>query len=267
MRKSLTFTLSLLLSLLFTLIARAHGAPLAPPTASTEQVFGTDDRIAVAPTGANVEARFRGLLDAFGDIGPMGCTATHLGKGLVVTAGHCFKAGPLKQTDVACGDVTVGWGNRSARGPRLVSKCLKILAMIVDDIQGLDYAFLQVDAYPSVSIALETKVPAHVDDPVTLFSHPFNGILLWSPPCLLQPTTSNVILEAYLFHRCDTVGGSSGAALLSAKTGRIVGVHDGAFGSDASGANFATRIERTPALALLKRVVAAGPPTRLPPAR
>ena len=57
----------------------------------------------------------------------MGCTATHIGNGIVLSAGHCFWAEDTLTKDQPCSDTTIDWGVRGDKKAYLTSKCEKVL--------------------------------------------------------------------------------------------------------------------------------------------
>ena len=71
-----------------------------------EKIIGDNDLIAVDSTGSNIPERYHNLLNAFGRMS-MGCTATHIGNGYVLTAGHCFYASAEPERDAECSDTTI----------------------------------------------------------------------------------------------------------------------------------------------------------------
>src|SRR5262249_12421118 len=81
----------------------------ATNTSDSEVIIGNDDRIVVDADGSNVPMRFRGILDAVGLLDvpgtETGCTLTHVGNGLAITAGHCVVTS-------ACEGSRIRWGFR-----------------------------------------------------------------------------------------------------------------------------------------------------------
>src|SRR5262245_19960319 len=85
--------------------------PERTESAERGKIIGANDLVVVQRDGDNIPAKYRSLVDAFGVIS-LGCTTTHTGGGLVLTAGHCFSAPPERKNNVPCRDVTVKWGVR-----------------------------------------------------------------------------------------------------------------------------------------------------------
>src|SRR6187402_1012449 len=83
----------------------------AKAPAPGEKIIGTNDLTPVKQDGANIPAKYKALVDAFGVLS-VGCTATHLGDGIVISAGHCFGATSTRKNNVPCTGKTVKWGVR-----------------------------------------------------------------------------------------------------------------------------------------------------------
>jgi hypothetical protein len=149
-----------------------------------------------------------------------GCTVTHIGGGLALTAGHCFdNVGPQLGTDLPCGDA-ISFGVRDDREPTLVTNCDRIVAAVHAD--DLDYAVIRLHKLPPRIIPLSFKAPVP-NEAVTIFSHPGFRPLEWSGACVLAPGTNS----ARVAYACDTEPGSSGAAVIDTHTRRIIAVHNG----------------------------------------
>lgn len=226
-------------------------------TSDTMKIIGENDLVPVDATGSNIPLRFRGLLDAFGFVSS-GCTATHLGRGYVITAGHCFWAGPEMMQDQSCLDTTIDWGFREGIAPYLKSQCRRIIA--AQRTTGLDYAIIQVDPIPPVFIAPDLTRHAVIGDTVTVFSHPDEMPLRWSRLCGIERVPHPDVDSESLEHRCDTNPGSSGATLINVLTLKVVGIHDGGYDGDPSsaqepmksGMNYGTYLLKSPIYETLK---------------
>jgi hypothetical protein len=209
--------------------------PLA--SASSGVIIGSNDLLPVSADGGNVPERYRPLLEGFGRLLIPGsqpgsyalCTATHIGNGLVVTAGHCFGAPANRVDNVACSGVKVQWGYRVGKNATLTSSCTTILAMETNNTR--DYAIFKVDTAPSVTLAIDTSLPAKGTG-LTIFSHPGGRPLEWSKTCSLIPQGGD-----HFGYQCDTQGGSSGASVLRDDTLAVVGIHWGG-GGDQNSATF-----------------------------
>lgn len=218
-----------------------------------EKVFGKDDLVIVAADGRNIPLRFQKMLNAFGAVQYenknesgqttetfYGCTATHLGQGYVITAGHCVGAtaeliaqkncsmiskNPLDPSTVIL--AAIDFGYRDQLVPFMKSSCQEITAAIKDDDRGLDFAILKVSPYPDEFILPDTSHHSFADDKITLFSHPMGEVLQWSKTCNAARVLHADIPSSFVQYQCDTKPGSSGAAIISSRTLKIVGVHDG----------------------------------------
>ncbi len=175
-------------------------------------IHGHNDLTRVEGEGIVVPQNFRWMMDAIGKYS-VGCTATHIGNGLVITAGHCIFEDDLGE---------IAWGNRAMIAPYLTSKVIEVVTKQYSQEDG-DYALLRVDPIPPVWIAIETDENyINVGDLVTIFSHPRGRLLEWSTTCHITHKTR----EMYIQHYCDTEGGSSGAAVINYITKKIVGIHN-----------------------------------------
>lgn len=184
-------------------------------------VLGKKDFVVVGPEGANIPARYRPLLDAFGLLTDR-CSVTHIGEGLAITAGHCFFKDRREATrDLPCpASDTVAWGYRSAKAPYLRSTCTAIVA--AEYTANRDYAIFRVDPAPPAKIAVDVATRPPPGTRLTLFGHPSGRPLEWSKTCALIEQVGSSLL-----HGCDTEGVSSGSAVLQDSALAIVGIHDG----------------------------------------
>lgn len=218
------------------------------------KIIGENDLVAVDAMASNIPAHLAPLVDAFG-IMNMGCTATHIGQGIVLTAGHCFWATRLLSKDIACEDVTIDWGVREGKEPYLQSKCDMVLFAQTNKLIGSDFAILKVSPAPPVSVPVELERKAAVGDAITIFSHPEELPLQWSKTCVVEESTDLIFSAAALQHKCDTNPGSSGATLLDATTGKVVGIHGGGrLTSVSEGMNYGTFMTNTEITESLKSI-------------
>mgnify|MGYP002780889516 CR=1 FL=1 len=199
----------------------------APDTQEQDVIIGRNDLLTVSASGDNVSARYRALLDGFGRLRISGglCTATHVGNGVVVSAGHCFNAPSREVRDRACSGTVVEWGYRSGRSSVPTSQCTRILAMA--NGSTTDYAIFRVSPVPSVSVPIAAGRRPAQGARLTIFSHPQGRPLQWSGTCPLSGRVSSNEFG----HTCDTQGGSSGATILEDSTLRVIGIHWGGGGS------------------------------------
>ena len=194
-------------------------------------IIGQDDLIPVQEDGSNIPIRYRRVLDAIGLIEfrvngkRFHCTGTHIGDGVMLTAGHCFKefgvgVDTVSGLKLEKGTCVVHWGVRSYEGGYLDSDCTALLgAKFV--VNGVDAAVVKVSPAPPASVALARTQVADASL-VTIFSHPRGRPLEWSQTCRMRYGEQT----AGFYHQCDTEPGSSGAAVLDQATLSIVGIHN-----------------------------------------
>ncbi|MFZ9520869.1 MAG: trypsin-like serine peptidase [Silvanigrellaceae bacterium] len=188
-----------------------------------EKIIGENNLIPVTASADNLPVEMRHLVDAVGQLN-LGCTATHIGSGLVLTAGHCISKSPRSSTN-SCRHLGVVWGNRGGNTQLSASKCLEVKIRVYNDT--LDYALLKVENPPAAFIPVETE-PTTLTTPATMLSHPRMRPLEWSGICGLSVYEDPKRASEKFFHSCDSEGGSSGAAILSRESLRIIGIHNGA---------------------------------------
>lgn len=235
-------------------ILLATGVILTTPVYANydiEKIIGNDDLIAVDAEATNIPPKFKKIVDAFGKLG-MGCTATHIGGGYVLTAGHCFWAGqnPTQDEDCSGAENDIQWGYREGKESYLTSKCEKVV--IAQRTDKLDYALLKVSPIPPVAVKVDFKKRAKVGEKVTIFSHPEELPLRWSQICRIQKTNDADFDPALIHHVCDTNPGSSGATIINYYTLKVVGIHDGGkLDGNGGGLNYGTYIYDTP----LKKII------------
>ncbi len=219
---------------------------------STEQakVIGTNDFVVVKGDGANVPAKYRPVLDAVGHMS-MGCTATHIGNGIVVSAGHCFRATSVRKNNFACPNVTVRWGLRADSPSYLTSTCTTVLA--AQQSRDIDYSIFKVSPVPAAEVAVDYAARPAIDTTLTIFSHPRSRPLEWSQTCLLKPASSGGWGADQFSHQCDTDPGSSGATILDDSSLAVIGIHDGG----TSAWNYGTFLADTPLGEILDAAAAA----------
>lgn len=206
--------------------------------ARLDKIIGNDDLVVVDTSLTNLPNQYKNLVDAFGLISNA-CTATHIGNGYVLTAGHCFWAKNELELDVDCTGITVKWGLRVGASAYMQSNCQQIVAMLKDATN--DFAIFKVDTIPSAVVDVELNRKVQVGDGLTLFSHPLNLSLRWSNNCKALSSEGVKFFEGFLLHDCDTNSGSSGAVLIDNSNNKIVGIHVGGRTSSMGvGVNYAT---------------------------
>ncbi len=227
------------------------GSQVVKADMDIEKIIGKNDLIAVDATASNIPAKFKPLVNAFGKLG-MGCTATHIGNGYVLTAGHCFWAGETAIENQNCegAENEIQWGYREGVEPYLTSKCEKIV--MAQRTEKMDYALLKVSPVPPTFVKADWSKRAKVGSKVTIFSHPEELPLRWSQLCKIQKVANSDFDQALIHHICDTNPGSSGATIIDAYALKVVGIHDGGRADgNGGGLNYGTYIFDTPLKKLL----------------
>jgi V8-like Glu-specific endopeptidase len=217
----------------------ADGPVSSVGTTESEKIIGKNDLVSVRNDGANLPEKYRGLVDAFGVLS-MGCTATHIGGGIMLTAGHCFRARPQRQDNVACPNVNVKWGVRVDDAAYLTSTCDIVLAM--EQNSDRDYAIVKVSPAPKAKVGIDFAARPALESALTIFSHPKRRPLEWSKTCSLKSGATGGWGLDMFSHQCDTEPGSSGATVLSDDSLKVIGIHDGGLAPW----NYATYLTNTP---------------------
>lgn len=188
-----------------------------------EKVIGENDFVPVNADASNLPWEIRSAVDGVGQLN-VGCTATHIGDGLVLTAGHCISRSPRSRTS-SCTRLGVIWGNYGGKKDYKVSKCVSIEAREYNE--RLDYAVLRVSNPPDAAIEVDW-MPQDQNGPVAILSFPRMRPMEWSAGCETQTYHDPLRALVKFSHSCDTEGGSSGAPIFSADTYKLIGVHGGA---------------------------------------
>lgn len=212
--------------------------PLLSPAYEPSKIIGVNDMVAVNAEAKNIPLKYKSLVNAFGLLS-MSCTATHIGNGYVLTAGHCFWVGSELAQDLPCGDITVEWGFRQGQPAYLKSTCERVL--FAQRSTTNDFAILKVFPVPDAFVEVELSRKAVASDSLTLFSHPQELSLRWSGTCTVEANLDPLLSATTLQHKCDTNPGSSGATILDATTHKVVGIHNGGRSSaQSAGMNYGT---------------------------
>lgn len=189
-----------------------------------EKVIGENDFVPVAADAANLPLELQDAVSAIGQLN-IGCTATHIGGGLVLTAGHCVTRSPRSRSK-GCPQLGVIWGNYGGNKKYSVSKCITVEAREYND--RVDYAVLRVANPPSAFVEVDWEQQVQQVLPITILSFPRMRPMEWSPNCETQSYADPARASVKFSHSCDTEGGSSGAPIFSADTFRLIGIHGGA---------------------------------------
>jgi V8-like Glu-specific endopeptidase len=192
-----------------------------------DRIIGTNDLVLVKPDFSNIPAKFRNSMNAIGKLSS-GCTVTHIGQGFAVTAGHCFWQTffdeELKLNE-KCSDETITWAWTEGSVDHKTSQCLEVVAMQRSETDNLDFAIMKISNPPAAKIDIEWKKKPRTGSFVTIFSYPEEAPLSWSKNCRIKTLTAKDSLPGLMHHVCDTLTGSSGAAVLDIVSGKIVGLH------------------------------------------
>lgn len=220
-------------------------------TNANRQVVGPSQMRLVDAGMNNIPFKYRQIADAVG-LMSMGCTGTHIGNGLVLSAGHCFDPKRVTTRNASCDGVQVFWGVREGKNPTSVSNCRQVLILELNNQK--DYALFRVDNPPRVSVKVKLQGRPALGTRVTIFSHPFKSPLTWSGVCEITRALNYGLNVNAIHHRCDTNPGSSGAAIVDVTSMEVVGIHDGGVSQATTGANYGTYIDWTYIPAVLQRL-------------
>ena len=209
------------------------------------------DFIRVKEDLSNIPQKFHNAAESIGRLS-MGCTGTHIGDGLVLTAGHCFDALSRIEKNQPCPNVKIAWGFRGSRPSSMVSTCQNVI--IKQNRPGADYALIEVQPIPANKVEVDLRNLDFNNERATLFSHPRRQPLLWSRYCKLKILDPAPRDPTFLYHQCDTEPGSSGAALILERNLKIVSLHKGGLDFGIIGVwNYSTDLRETPIIDIIKR--------------
>jgi hypothetical protein len=264
-------SLPVALSVFILSFAGGCSSPDAPTEASDSEYTGTSGSEVVKPDGSNLPANLQPLRGAIAKVthlvsfegGAGACTGTHVGNGLVLTAGHCFRRdwqtgmvyrrtpreddGPFERINVQFED-----------GKNFTATMLDWALTMQDD-----YAILRLegDELPSAAIPIRqaSTAPAY-GTKLTMLSYPDgrrregrdvidDTTLIWSKYCTYDDSSGEVddfhmvdVAHGRFAHQCFSAPGSSGAVLIDATTLEVVGIHNGYVNE----ANFGMQIANVP---------------------
>ncbi len=211
-----------LLALLFVVSFTCSGAMAHP-----ERIIGVNDLILVKSDLSNIPPLFRSSMAAIGKLSS-GCTVTYIGQGYAITAGHCFWQTFFDENlklNEKCSDETITWAWTEGSTHNKVSRCLEIVAMQKSETNNFDFSIMKVSDAPTSQIDIDWNKKPRPGSLVTIFSYPEEAPLSWSKYCKIKKVTVKDLLPGLMHHFCDTLAGSSGAAILDITTGKIVGLH------------------------------------------
>lgn len=230
-------------------VTTANGKVVLNDPSVDEKIIGDNDLTPVLQNGANIPEKYRPIINAFGRMS-MGCTATHIGNGLAITAGHCFgsRVSEQRQDNVPCGTSTIiEWGYRQDSPAYLTSKCVTILAL--EKNRDRDYAIFTLDNVPSASVSFNLSARPKEKTAITIFGFPQKRPLEWSKTCEVRPGSVGKWGVDEFSHQCDTEPGNSGSTVLNDSTLEIIGIHDGGIAPW----NYATYLVNTPLQEILSK--------------
>jgi hypothetical protein len=181
-----------------------------------KKIFGELEFVAVSSDGANIPEKYRSLIHATGYL-DSGCTVSHIGNGLVLTAAHCLTPDEIfpDNPDQCLKGRSIQFGifKDGIKGPK--ATCIKRLYAEVNITR--DVALLHADKFPNEKIEVELEKVPSPNSQITLFGHPDGRPLEWSKYCSLIEVKYCGSQDTFGF-MCDSLPGSSGSLLLSAES-------------------------------------------------
>ena len=204
----------------------------------------------------NIAKNMAKSLDGIGFL-VSGCTVSHVGHGIVVSAGHCFNATGTRRSG-ACND-EIEWGYRIDAEPYLKSRCTKVLAM--ERNEERDYAIFMVDKIPKASVPVDFSAQVSFGTMVRTLGHSNSSYLQAGGLCSLEERGDFGPKFAkygnlFFFYKCDTLPGTSGGPVLRFSDGKLIGLHTGGLRGTSENPkdvwNFGTFLNETPLAEFLK---------------
>ncbi|NBO38042.1 hypothetical protein EBU99_05615 [bacterium] len=206
----------------------------------TKKIIGNNDMIPVEEGGKNLPETLRPLIYAIGML-ELGCTVTHIGNGVALTAGHCVPQQGISSErclSESFPKMIVRWNYFPGAETVPASNCVKVLQTELNDKR--DYAILLVDNPPKAKIDVDLTSRPKISTQLTLLGHPKKRALEWSQYCTLeklhrddtadtlQPSPSaSSATEDKFSHQCDTDHGNSGSVVIDVSTLKVIGIHHG----------------------------------------
>lgn len=195
-------------------------------TSNPSRIIGENDLLVVLANGENIPDNFKSVINAIGFL-ESGCTVTHIGNGIAITAGHCI---PL---DVERGENAKPWNNMKIRwslrtGVEKTPESNSIRVFAAESNDNSDFAILIVNTPPDAHANVNMKPEKiAINSPITIFSHPWGRPLEWSQMCTAQAPVKQFANTQRVAYQCDTDPGSSGAAVLDVNSAKVLAVHSG----------------------------------------
>jgi len=148
------------------------------------------------------------------------CTGFLVGADLLMTNQHCISTAPEAQSAI----VEFGFDSQAAEPTRF--RVIKIEATDFD----LDYSLLRLSGSPSSPfVRLHFGEAPGAREPLTIIQHPGGEPkqVSFFPHCAAGTLTvpGRTKADSDFGHVCDTLGGSSGSAVIAWRTGKVVGLH------------------------------------------
>lgn len=204
----------------------------------SKSIIGTNDLVYVPKdlTNFNEKSPSEDLLDSIG-LMKLGCTATHIGNNVVITAGHCIHPRFFSfHKDLPCTrEFPISWGVRGRYKGYLDSKCVRIIA--AENSIKRDFALIKVDRAPKDQFNIYNGGEPELNRSMTIYSHPMKRPLQWSKNCnnlgrkdLGQWNSNRDYYLNRIHYSCDTEGGSSGAAVIDSDTYEVLAIHNSGSG-------------------------------------
>jgi V8-like Glu-specific endopeptidase len=200
----------------------------------TKKVFGSEDFVSVKADLSNIPISLRPFVNATGRMSS-NCTASHVGNGIVLTAGHCVGGTIHRRSNLDCSDLKIEWGVTVSSAPVLTSQCETILATQVDD--KVDYAILRVKNFPQEKFIVSSVRKSNGTE-ITVLGYPEGRTLQWSQTCKVGDQGSAPFASLGFTHLCDTLVGSSGGPIVTQQGQLLTGIHNGGD----SNMNYATNV-------------------------
>ncbi len=149
------------------------------------------------------------------------CTASLIAEDLILTNHHCIPgAGQISRAKLA-----MGYYAPSGQGMEFFD----VVFPPVEKSHGLDFSILQVKGDPGKkwgTVKLAASVPGPGEG-LMVIHHPGGGAKrITRKECIVRGVSANDLQEGDFAHRCDTIGGSSGAPIFDVFAGGVVvGLH------------------------------------------
>ena len=208
--------------------------------------------------------------DEAGNVSNQGwCTGTLIADDLFLTAGHCLdsansgawrlpheKGGVALRPAELAREFTVQFRHENQAMPDAASRENSADVVRLEEYRnaGVDYAILRLSGHPGLQngVARISPTDSRPGLPIAILQHPAA-----LPMKVGAGSVARVLGPKISYDSIDTLGGSSGAGILDAVTGKLVGMHTngGCTGSDV-GENFGVTIRAlTAASPMLQKLV------------